>query len=169
MRKVLAFCAFICLIMTAQAQDRYGHLNFGNLVSMMPASAEANTALEQLQQKLVADGEAQAQAFQTKYLAFAKSAQEGNLTTKQISEQQAALEAEQQQIVALEQQIAQQIELKRQELLGPIIESAQQAVEEVAKENNFVLVFDTSIFGAVLFAEETEDLMPLVKAKMGIE
>ena len=41
-------------------------------------------------------------------------------------------------------------------------------VEQVAQENNFQLIFDTSMFNAVLFAAESEDVMPMVKAKLGI-
>ena len=35
--------------------------------------------------------------------------------------------------------------------------------------NGEIMVFDTSIFGAIMYAKDTDDIMPLVKAKLGIE
>ena len=59
--------------------------------------------------------------------------------------------------------------MNRNEMLKPIVARAQTAIDEVAKENGYVMVFDTSIFGAIMYAKDTEDIMPLVKAKLGIE
>ncbi|RMF00569.1 MAG: OmpH family outer membrane protein [Bacteroidetes bacterium] len=168
MRKVFAFCAFLLLLSTMQAQDRYGHLNFGNLIAMMPETKDADAQLEAYQKDLVSKGEAMAKEFQTEYTAFVQAVQEGNLPPIKQQEMQAVLEKKQQEIVAYEQEVAQLVNAKRQELLAPIVDKAQAAVDSVAQANNFLLVFDTSIFGAVLYAEESEDLMPLVKAALGI-
>ncbi len=169
MKKLLSAIAFLAIVNMAQAQDRYGHLNFGNLIAEMDATAEANTALEEFQQGLVATGELMADSFQQMYLAFSQDVQNGNLTPVQQQEAQAFLQAKQQQILAYEQEIIQDVSEKREELLAPIIEQAEAAVAKVSEANGFTMVFDTSIFGAVLFAHETEDLMPLVKAELGIE
>lgn len=46
---------------------------------------------------------------------------------------------------------------------------ATNAIKEVAKENGFTYIFDMSS-GAILFASETsEDILPLVKKKLGIQ
>ncbi|MEY4106382.1 MAG: hypothetical protein RL181_724, partial [Bacteroidota bacterium] len=44
----------------------------------------------------------------------------------------------------------------------------EKTIQEVAKENGFTLVFDTGTFNAILHARDTDDLMPLVKKKLGI-
>ena len=54
-------------------------------------------------------------------------------------------------------------------MLEPIVARAESAISEVAKENGYVMIFDTSVFNAVMYAQETEDIMPLVKKKLGIE
>lgn len=168
MRKIFAFCAFLLVLGVTQAQDRYGHLNFGNLIALMPDTEAANSELEAYQEQLVAKGEEMAAAFQKDAETFVKAVQSGEMTPKVQQEQQAALEKRQQEIQSYEQEVAQLVSAKRQELLGPIIAKAEAAVDSVAKSNNFKLVFDTSIFGAVLFAEDSEDLMPLVKKHLGI-
>ena len=150
-------------------QDKYGHLNFGNLISEMPETTAANADLETYQQELITAGEEMAAAFQKDYEAFAIAVQKGLLKPVEQAEQEQALQAKQQQILAYEQEIGQLLEAKRAELLTPIVDRAQEVVREVAKENGFVMVFDTSIFGAVLFSDESEDLWELVTAKLGLE
>jgi outer membrane protein len=67
--------------------------------------------------------------------------------------------------VEAEQDLARQ----RAELLRPIQEKAFKAVNEVAEENGFTYIFDMGT-GAVLYASDnTEDILPLVKKKLGLE
>ena len=62
----------------------------------------------------------------------------------------------------------QEIQKKRFDLLKPIIEKAQKAVSDVAKEKGYTYVFDASP-GKGLIVFEGEDLLPLVKTKLGIK
>lgn len=55
------------------------------------------------------------------------------------------------------------------ELLQPIMDKAHKAIQDVAKENSFTYIFDMNS-GAILYASETsEDILPLVKKKLGIQ
>ena len=168
MRKLIFIGLLLLTSLGTQAQTQYAHINMGNLISDMPAAQAANAELEVFQKELIAKGEAMAAAFQEEYVAFAKAVQGGTLPPVKQQEQQAVLEQKQQDIMAYEQQIGVDINKKRDELLQPIIEKAQKAIADVARENNIQLVFDTSIFGAIMFAAESEDLMPKVKAKLNI-
>ena len=170
MRKLIALAACLCIgLISLQAQDRYGHLNLGNLISLMPEAAEADQKLEAYQDSLVTAGEAIANQFQQDYVAYITAVQEGTLTPVEQQEQVLVLDQRQQQLATLEQQILQAVQVRRNVLLEPIVNTAMAAIDEVAKENGFKLVFDTSIFNTVMYAAESEDLMPLVMAKLGIE
>ena len=57
---------------------------------------------------------------------------------------------------------------KENELLTPIINKAKKGIEDVAKENGYTYVFDTSV-GVLLYFEPSDDIMPLVKKKLGIK
>ena len=57
------------------------------------------------------------------------------------------------------------LEAKEQELIEPILTKAKKAIEEVAKENGYTYIFDTSI-GAVLYWEEGDNVLNLVKKKL---
>ena len=47
--------------------------------------------------------------------------------------------------------------------------SALNAIKEVGKENGFTYVFDLSAGGILYFADNTEDILPLVKKKLGLQ
>ena len=59
------------------------------------------------------------------------------------------------------------LQKKQVELISPVFEKAQSAIDAVAKESGFTYVFDTSK-GVVLFANDSEDILTLVKKKLGI-
>lgn len=165
----MLFSAFLLIGLTSIQAQRYGHLNLGNLISVMPEAVAANDSLKMIQEAMVAKGEEMAAQFKQDYIKFATDVKAGNLTPKVQQEQEESLSKRQQELGSLEQIIGQAIEQKRNELLAPILERAQDAIKAVAQENGYQFVFDTSIFGAIMFAEESEDLMPLVKAKLGIK
>ncbi len=168
MKKCLFAFSLLALSMTVAEAQKYGHLNFGNLVVLMPEAAAADEALEAYQKELVAKGEEMAATFQEEYGAFVVAVQSGEVPPKDQQARQQALQQKQQEIVAYEQELIQKVQQKRQELLAPIVEKAEKAIAEVAKENGYVMIFDTSSFNAILFAQDSDDVMPLVKAKLGI-
>ncbi|MCB0585611.1 MAG: OmpH family outer membrane protein [Phaeodactylibacter sp.] len=169
MKKIVLLAAFVAFgAVFSYAQEKYGHLNFGNLISSMEETKGADSELEAYRKQMVAKGEEMAKKFQQDFEAALKEAQAGNLTPVQQQEKEQELGKRRDEIIAYEQEVREKVEAKRQELLGPIIDKAQTALKEVAKENGFAMIFDTSVFNAVLFAEDTDDVMPLVKAKLGM-
>lgn len=169
MKKVLVFLTlFVFLAGTSMAQQKYGHLNLGNLIEEMPATAKADAELEAFQKQLIAKGEEMAKKFQEDYGKFVTDVQSGDLSPVQQQERQNKLQADQQALVNYEQEIQQKVQGKRQELLTPIITEAEKAIAEVAKENGYLMIFDSSIFNAILYMEDANDVMDKVKAKLGL-
>ena len=52
-------------------------------------------------------------------------------------------------------------------LMQPMIDRARKAIDDVAKEGGYTYIFDSS--ESTLLYEGGEDIMPLVKAKLGME
>jgi outer membrane protein len=169
MKRILLLSAFVALAALAASAQKYGHLNFGILISSLPETQVADKELEAYQLELTSKGTEMATAWQKKAQEFTVKAQSGELTPKQQQSQQAALEQERDEIIGYEQEMQQLMQEKRQELLSPIVEKVEQAIAAVAKENGYVMVFDTSVFNAILFAQESDDLLPLIKAQLNIE
>ncbi|MEZ4921169.1 MAG: OmpH family outer membrane protein [Saprospiraceae bacterium] len=153
-----------------QAQEtapKYGHMNLGNLLEELPATASANSALKVIADSLGVVGDTMAAQFQREYAKVEKDYNAGNLTPIAVQQAEIALKAKQDSIVQFEQQAQQMLAGKRDELLGPILTDIQNAIEAVAKENGYLMIFDVSS-GVMLFADETEDVSALVKKKLGI-
>jgi outer membrane protein len=54
-------------------------------------------------------------------------------------------------------------------LIQPVMDKARNAIDEVAKEKGLIYVFDLSQGNPVYTSPESLDLLPLVKAKLGIQ
>ncbi len=167
MKKWLVMFLMGGLAFTAAAQ-KYGHMNFGNVLSLMPETKAADEALKKFQQDMVAKGDTMSKKFQEKYTAAAKEMQDGKLSPLQQQQKEDELKKEQAVLGSYQQEMQQKLQAKREELLTPIVDKADKAIAEVAKANGYVMIFDTSVFNAILFATPTEDVFPLVKAKLGL-
>jgi len=71
-------------------------------------------------------------------------------------------------IEAFQSSAQEDLQKKEQELLQPIIDLAKKAIEEVAKEQGYTYILDTA-YGIVLFADPSDDIMPLVKKKLNLK
>ncbi|MGB3547214.1 MAG: OmpH family outer membrane protein [Saprospiraceae bacterium] len=169
MKQLITLAAFTLLLSGQLVAQKYGHLNFGNLVSVMPDTEKAQADLQAFEAQLEKQGEEMVAKFQAEYEVFVTEVNGGDLTPKAQQVRQEELQKKQQAIAAFEQKASTDLEKKRNELLGPIIKKAQDAIAKVSKANGYQLVFDTSVFNAVLFTQESDDLMPLVTADLGIE
>lgn len=165
--KIVTLTIALLFTVSTTAQ-KYGHLNYGTLLAAMPATITAEASLGAYQKSLVEKSEKMTSDFQKSYNELENKVMGGEITPLELEQGKTALLKEQEKIQAYEREITQLVTKKREELLKPIIQVAEDAIKNVAKGNGYVMVFDTSIFNAVLFTRDTDDLMPLVKAKLGL-
>jgi outer membrane protein len=67
------------------------------------------------------------------------------------------------------QQTAQgQLQQKQTEVLKPVFDKAEAAIGEVAKEKGLIYVFDIGTKVVLYKSNESMDVFPLVKTKLGI-
>jgi outer membrane protein len=172
MKKIVKSLSFVLALaaMASQAQaQKFGHLNSGNLLLQVPETKTADAQLKSLQDSLVAAGQAHAKAAQEEYIAFMKEYQSGNVPPATAQKKQAEFEAKEKELADLEDNISAQLAERRKALLGPILDRLEKAINEVGKEGGYTMIFDTSVFNTILFAMESADVEPLVKAKMGLK
>jgi outer membrane protein len=74
----------------------------------------------------------------------------------------------QNRIQAFQQSADQDLSAKQAELFNPLIEKVKNAISEVALENNYTYVFDVGT-GSLVFYENGDNILPLVKKKLGIK
>lgn len=149
----------------AQGKSKLGHIDFGQLYRMMPGLDSIREIFNAYQQTI----EDQYAAMQVEYENKINEYQAGVGTMSNIIRQ--TKEAELQDLAArmdaFEVQAAEDLQNKELELTTPIIEEARAAVEEVAKENGYKYIFN-STEGLILYAEPSDDVMDLVKKKLNI-
>jgi len=158
--------SLLLLSTTDGIAQKFGHLNSGLLLSMMPESKAAETELQtyrEQQEKILQD---KVTAFQAKIADLQKRFQ--TLTPAQSKAEQEKLAAEEQELYAARAKGEEDVVKKREALLKPIYEKADIAVQAVGKENGFTMIFDSGAFNVVLFAEDATDILPMVKAKLNL-
>jgi outer membrane protein len=158
--------AFMALSIAVNAQ-KFGYINSAALLSELPEVKAADSEIETYQKQLMSSGEAMVKAFETKYNEYAKQVADGVLSKVQMQEKEGELGLEQQKIQQYEVEVQQKIMKKRDELYQPILDKVKVAIETVGEENGYTMIFDTSN-GTILHANATDDVMNLVKTKLGM-
>ncbi len=148
------------------SQGKLGHINTNELLEQMPGRDEAQQELEAYAGELESTFTAMQQEFQSKYQEFLEKQESYSQLIRQSKEKE--LESLQQRIMEFQESAQQDLVDKENQLLRPIIEQARKAIEDVARENGYTYVFDTSM-GVLLYSEPSDNIMPQVKAKIGIE
>lgn len=170
MKRVIAILALSVALMATTNQasaQKISHINVDELLGMMPETETAQKEMQAYADQLQKDlQEMQAEA-QAKYQNLI--ANQNTWTQLRVSKEQDELEGIAQKIQQYQQQAQEDLQDKQVTLMQPIIEKAQNAVNEVAREKGYTYVLDSSRSkGVVIFVEKGEDIMPLVKAKLGI-
>ena len=167
------YIAIICGILfgfntlvSAQGTLKFGHINSTQLLGTMPETKNADTTLQKFGSSLenqlkTMSGEYQAkiQDFKAKESSMAEPIHDAKM--KEISDLE-------QRIQAFQESAQTSMQKKKEELYAPIIKKAEDAIAAIAKEKSYSYIFDTSV-GAFLYAQESDDVMSLVKAKLGLK
>lgn len=155
---------FSTLGVMAQA-NKFGHINFGELYSIMPGQDSVKVkynAFKMTLQNQLNKMQAEYDAKVSEYQKVAPITPEPILTSMREE-----IEDLEQRIMNFQQTAQQSLISKEEELTQPIIDKARTAVEEVAKANGYTYVFNSSE-GLLLYAKESDDIMPLVKKYLKI-
>lgn len=162
--KSLLLAAVLTLGISSFAQaQKVAHINFEELVASMPATKKLQADLEKLGKTY---GEEITSAQKT------LKAKIDKYTAEEISQTQAQNEArikevqvDQSKIQQLQQAAQQELQTKEKAALEPIIKSAREAINAVAKAKGVVYVLDAK----ALIVAEGENLLGAVKTKLGIK
>lgn len=169
--KIMAVVLFsVTAISAANAQSlKFGHIDLQALVQLMPERAAAETEFNNFQKELEDIlGEMQ-KDLQTKYGEF--EALGADASEIKRNAKAAEIQDVQQRIQNYQVTAGQQIQQKQAELLKPVFDKADKAIEEVAKEQGLIYVFDAGVGNRTILykSNESVDLLPLVKTKLGIQ
>ena len=160
---ILSFLSFLTIC--SFGQSKFGYIDSSELLSLMPEKKTAEGELQTFAKSL----ESQLGAMQAEYQASVQDYQANEATYTDLVKQDKIAEITnlEQRIQAFNQNAQNALQKKEQELLEPILSKARTAIEDVAKEGKFTYIFDSSM-GSILYADENENVIPLVKKKLGL-
>lgn len=164
---LLATAALSLSALQAQAQQlKFGHFDSGAFLQTMPEAQTINKTLNDEQSKM----ENQLVALQED---FNKQVQEYQQKAQTMPAEQARAKEEElaelsQRIQTFRQTAIQDLQKKQQELVTPLLQKVQQAVQQVGANNGFTYIFERQAGLVVYAGVKSEDVTPLVKKQLGI-
>ena len=148
-----------------QKAVKIGHINSNELLSAMPERTKIQTELETYANDLRSTLETMRKEYETKIQEF-QSKQDVMTDVIKNSKVKEITDLEK-RITEFQQTAEADLQKKEQELLQPVIDKAKEAINTVAKENAYTYILDSSV-GVLLYSVEGDDILPLVKKKLGL-
>lgn len=150
----------------AQKNIKLGHINSNELMQIMPGRDSAQTILQaevtELEQTLKSM-QSEAEQRYNDYVANQSGWTELIRQTKQREIQDMGA-----RIQEFQENAQKQLQQREQDLLKPIIDRAKKAIEDVAREGGYTYILDSGT-ASVLYSQDSDDIMPQVKKKLGLK
>ena len=148
------------------AQQKYGHINSGDILDAMPEYKQMNATIDNKKKQY-------AYQLQKMYEDYQRKTKEVN--DFGISMMEAVREERLKEIDSLQKAIAGfegsaqgEVEKLQVKLMKPLNDKYLKVVQAVAKENGYTYIFDIASGTVAYYPESTGDVTELVKKKMGI-
>lgn len=143
------------------------YVNTTDIINAMPDMNEAMKELEvysnELQNQLLAMND----ELQTKYQYYQSNFATMSNTIKQIKQEE--LYDIQNRIQQFEMDAMRELETKRTELVSPLLEKLQNAINTVSRDNKLAAVFDTSSSAMIYYGENIIDITYMIMKELGIQ
>jgi outer membrane protein len=165
MKRFTLAIAVIFMALAVNAQ-KFGHITAELLLQDMPEYDSAQVKLQDLNRTY----ELEIERIQVEINKKIEEFQRTETTMSQLIKEAKASEIQEMQarLQNFAQTAQQDLQQQQMILIQPVMDKARKAIEEVAKEKGLLYVFDMSQGNPVYASEESLDMLPLVKAKMGL-
>jgi outer membrane protein len=165
-QSIFSILFFVGIIFSAQAQ-KFGYVNTQELLVGMPDMKLADNQVQAFQNELLSKGEEMVIKFEADYKAYMAEANGGTLSKVQMQQKESVLVAKQDELKKYEAEIQQKVAQKREDLYKPVLDKVKMEIEKLGKEGKYTMIFDSSA-GMILHADDSENLMPILKTKLGV-
>ena len=165
--KISLFVLFCLFSFSGIQAQKFGYLNSKAILEEMAEVKQMRSNLEALQKQLQKQGQQLLEEYQLEEKAAIDKKAKRVLSPVQEEEILAKLQEKQKTILEFEQKMQNQLLEKEQKLLKPILEKVETAINDVADEGGYQMIFDSTT-GILLYANDDQDVSNLVKAKLGI-
>jgi outer membrane protein len=166
MKRMILAIAIIGTAITLQAQ-KFGHITSEQLLVAMPEYDSAQVKVEELRQHYTLEMERIQVEINKKIEEF--SASEATMSDLIKEAKASEIQELQMRLQNYSQTAQQDLQRQGQMVMGPVMDKARKAIDDVAKEKGLLYVFDLSAGNPIYTSEESLDMLPLVKAKLGVQ
>jgi len=166
MKRLILALGILSMALVLHAQ-KFGHVSSDELVQAMPEYDSARTKLQELSTHY----EDEIERIQVEINNKIEEFNQGEATMSDLIKEAKASEIQELQVRLqnYSQTAQQELQQRNMRLMQPIMDKARNAIEEVAREKGLLYVFDISQGNPVYTSPESLDILPLVKAKLGIQ
>ena len=166
MKKILIVLCLIIAGTQVNAQQKIGYINSEELIMAMPEAKKADADITAYAKTFQDQLQAMQKELETKYKAYETGVKTMTEAMKDVKEKE--LTDLQNRIQSVQQGAEEKIAAKRQEMLKPITEKADAAIQAVAKEKGYAYILDANA-GGIIYALPSDNILPEVKTKLGIK
>ena len=161
----LSYCICICFFSLTASAQKVGHVNTVQLIDSLNEAKLASKTLKQYEASLAKTGEEMVTNYQEKLKKYQISVKSGSLTAIQQKQMESDLQIDQNAINTYRQSAQASLEKRRQELIQPILDKINKAIQAIGKEDNYMFIFDNSV--GILYFKDTEDVSAKLYKKLG--
>ena len=164
--KTLLLIAVLTLgIGGAANAQKIGHIDTDKLIKSMPETKKMEAELQKTQKTFKDEIDVLGKAYEAKLQKYA--AEEKAQTPQTNAQRKAEVQQDALKIQKAEQFANEEMQKKYAQLMNPILEKAQKAIQDVAAAQGVVYVFNSSPGKGLLVFEKGVDLFNAVKTKLG--
>ena len=163
---ICAICA-LCGFTTANAQQKFGHVNSQEVIQAMPEFAKARTDIEALTKQYEADLKQMQDELQKKGEAFEKeqATLPENIKQRRQTELNEMYQKIQQSFLDNQQALAKEQQDKMQAITTKVVD----AIKAVGQAGGYVYIMDTASGIPYISTTLSTDVTAQVKAKLGLK
>lgn len=172
LKALFALFSFAVLLGTsAMAQVKIGYTNVEAVLANMPDSKLVEKQLETFQKKLAANLKVKDDYVKQKYQEYLDLRERGTMTPEEQQRREAELLKLDEEVQKLAADAEYDLMAKQQELMEPVLEKLQNAINAVAKAQGFTYILNQTTSAGVstiLYGPEENDVTEAVFKQMGI-
>lgn len=166
LKSIFIAAAFLVSAQFATAQTKVAHIDVSELMSNMPAMKTAQAQLEKIQKSYDTEYQTMANEYQTKMKKYQTEAENGTASDAVNETRAKEMQDMGGRIQQYRETATKELQQKELDLVKPIMEKAQQAIQKVARAKGYEYVLDASNGSGVLMADGP-NLLVDVKKELG--
>ena len=146
---------------------KFGHIESQQVVILMPEYSEASDSLNTVRTKYDEQAERMQVEINRKYNELVE--QQNELDSLILESMFTEVQSMQERLQNFQQQATQKLRTLEGNLLQSVMNKLDIAISEVAEELDLIYVFDVSARNPVYASDQSIDVGPMVKEKLGIQ